>query len=57
VQYTSHTGDLLRAEAAKPDSPLGKQLQDIMREGRLVPDDITISILTVCRRLHHMTFR
>ena len=44
---TTCTGDLLRAEAAKPDSPLGAQLQEIMREGRLVPDDITVSVLQV----------
>lgn len=42
-----HLGDLLRDEAAKPESPYATQLQEIMREGRLVPDDIVLALLQV----------
>eukprot|EP00118_Oscarella_pearsei_P003891 m.16183 g.16183 ORF g.16183 m.16183 type:complete len:962 (+) comp26771_c0_seq3:595-3480(+) len=37
-------GDLLRAEVAS-GSDCGKQLEEIMREGKLVPMEITISLL------------
>jgi adenylate kinase len=39
------TGDMLRAEVAKSDSELGKKAKGIMAEGKLVPDDLIISII------------
>lgn len=38
------TGDMLR-ECAKLDTPLAKQLQEIMSLGKLVPDEIIIEII------------
>lgn len=38
------TGDMLRA-TAEADTPLGKELALIMREGKLVPDHIMISMI------------
>ena len=38
------TGDMLR-ECAKSDTPLAKQLQEIMSAGKLVPDEIIIEII------------
>lgn len=41
------TGDMLRAEVAS-GSYLGRQLETIMAEGRLVPDDTIIEIIANC---------
>ncbi len=38
------TGDLMRAEV-KAGTPLGKELDEIMSEGKYVPDDITVKLL------------
>ena len=38
------TGDLFRADL-KNDTPLGKQVKEIMNNGILVPDEITIAML------------
>lgn len=38
------TGDLLREEAKK-DTPLGKEIHDIMEKGELVSDDIMIKLI------------
>ena len=38
------TGDLFRAEA-KSGSELGKELQDYMSKGLLVPDEVTVEVL------------
>ena len=38
------TGDMLRA-AVEAQTPIGKQAQVIMNEGRLVPDEIVISLI------------
>ncbi len=44
------TGDMLRAEAAS-ESELGKQANDIMESGDLMPDDIVVQIVAeqLCR--------
>ncbi len=38
------TGDMLRA-AVKAGAPLGRQVQDIMARGALVPDDVVVEIV------------
>ncbi len=38
------TGDILR-EKRKEDSPLGRQIREIMASGKLVPDEIVIEIV------------
>src|SRR5258708_6050113 len=38
------TGDLMRAMKTQ-NTPLARQVQEIMRDGKLVPDDITIQLL------------
>jgi adenylate kinase len=38
------TGDMLRA-AAKAGTPVGRQAQEIMARGSLVPDDVVVSIV------------
>ena len=38
------TGDMLRAAIAS-GSPLGRQVEDIMKHGELVPDDIVIKLI------------
>ncbi len=38
------TGDLLR-EAVKNRTELGKQVEDIMKKGQLVPDEVVISLI------------
>ena len=38
------TGDMLRA-AVKAQSPVGKQAQSIMNDGKLVPDEIVINLI------------
>lgn len=42
VGYAS-AGDILRAEAANPDSPHGKEIQAIMAAGKLVPPELIVS--------------
>ncbi|GAB5363317.1 hypothetical protein AAMO2058_000872700 [Amorphochlora amoebiformis] len=39
------TGDLLRAERKRGGSKYGKMINDIIKEGKLVPSDITVSLL------------
>ena len=39
------TGDLFRARVKDPNDPLGKQIKEIMDEGKLVPDEITVKML------------
>ncbi len=43
------TGDMLRASVASA-TPLGKQVQDIMAKGQLVPDEVMIKLLR--NRIH-----
>lgn len=43
---TISTGDLFRARVKDPNDPLGKQIKDIMDKGGLVPDEITIKMLS-----------
>lgn len=43
---TISTGDLFRARVKDPSDPLGQQIKDIMAKGGLVPDDITIKMLS-----------
>jgi adenylate kinase len=38
------TGDMLRA-AVKAGTPLGRQVQEIMARGALVPDDVVVEIV------------
>eukprot|EP00002_Diphylleia_rotans_P038789 TRINITY_DN8863_c0_g1_i1.p1 TRINITY_DN8863_c0_g1~~TRINITY_DN8863_c0_g1_i1.p1 ORF type:complete len:198 (-),score=49.26 TRINITY_DN8863_c0_g1_i1:332-925(-) len=38
-------GDLLRDEAKQPSSPHAKMLEQMLKEGQIVPDDITINLL------------
>ncbi len=38
------TGDILRAKKEE-DSPLGRQIREIMAEGKLVPDEIVVEIV------------
>ncbi|KAK8885528.1 hypothetical protein M9Y10_040977 [Tritrichomonas musculus] len=38
-------GDILRAEAAKPDSPNGKRIAEIMKAGQLVPPELLVDTL------------
>jgi|TARA_R110002003_G_scaffold39_14_gene2535 UMP-CMP kinase len=38
-------GDVLRAEAAKPDSPHANTIKENMESGRVGPKEITVSIL------------
>jgi len=38
------TGDILRAETAK-GSPLGREVEPIMRSGHLVPDDLVVRVI------------
>lgn len=38
-------GDLLREEAAKPDSPNGQKIKEIMTSGKLVPPELLIDTL------------
>src|ERR1700732_3207237 len=38
------TGDILRAETAK-GSPLGREVEPIMRAGHLVPDDLVVRVI------------
>lgn len=38
-------GDLLREEAAKPDSPNGKRISEIMKAGQLVPPELLVDTL------------
>jgi adenylate kinase len=38
------TGDMLRA-AVKAGTPVGRQVQDIMAQGALVPDDVVVTIV------------
>jgi UMP-CMP kinase len=45
-------GDLLREEAAKPDSPLGKEINEHIKNGSIVPVAVTCKLLeNVCYRL------
>jgi adenylate kinase len=43
------TGDMLRA-AIKAGSPIGQRLQSIMKDGKLVPDDIMVEMIR--ERIH-----
>jgi UMP-CMP kinase len=38
-------GDLLRKERERPGSPFGKLINDCIKEGRIVPKEITISLI------------
>jgi len=38
-------GDLLREEAAKPDSPLGKEINEHIKDGSIVPVAVTCKLL------------
>ena len=39
------TGDLLREKVTNKDSPLGKEISEIMNSGDLVPDNIVIQLI------------
>ena len=39
-------GELLRQEA-KADSPLGLEIAEIMKEGKIVPSEVTVRLLAV----------
>jgi len=39
------TGDMLRAAAAKPNDELGNLVSSYMHDGKLVPDDVMISLI------------
>lgn len=43
---TISTGDLFRARVKDPNDPLGQQIKEIMDKGGLVPDEITIKMLS-----------
>jgi adenylate kinase len=40
------TGDLFRARVKDPNDPLGKQLKEIMDKGQLVPNEITVKMIS-----------
>lgn len=47
-------GDLLREERQRPDSPYGELIEHYIREGKIVPYEITISLLRDAM-LHHLS--
>ncbi|KAL8822551.1 MAG: hypothetical protein Q9191_006715, partial [Dirinaria sp. TL-2023a] len=38
-------GDLLRAEQGRPDSEFGSMIKDYLREGKIVPMEVTVQLL------------
>jgi adenylate kinase len=40
------TGDLFRARVKDPNDPLGQQINQIMKEGKLVPNEITVKMIS-----------
>ncbi len=40
------TGDLFRARVKDPNDPLGQQIKEILESGKLVPDEITIQMIS-----------
>ena len=40
------TGDLFRARVKDPNDPLGKQIKEIMDAGKLVPNEITVQMIS-----------
>ena len=45
ILFNLSTGDLLREEVTNKDSPLGKEISEIMNSGDLVPDNIVIQLI------------
>lgn len=45
-------GDLLREERARPGSPYGELIEHYLREGKIVPHEITISLLHKAMQSH-----
>ncbi|KAI5862086.1 uridylate kinase [Durotheca rogersii] len=43
-------GDLLRAEQARPDSEFGGLIREYIRDGRIVPMEVTIALLEAAMR-------
>jgi adenylate kinase len=43
---TISTGDLFRARVKDPHDPLGQELKKIMDEGKLVPNEITVKMIS-----------
>lgn len=47
-------GDLLRAERSRPESPFAKIIEEYIREGLIIPQEITIALLIdAMHRAHH----
>src|SRR3982751_4328338 len=40
------TGDLFRARVKDPNDPLGQEISRIMKEGKLVPNEITVKMIS-----------
>jgi adenylate kinase len=40
------TGDLFRARVKDPDDPLGNEIKQILEAGKLVPDEVTIRMIS-----------
>lgn len=43
---TISTGDLFRARVKDPNDPIGQELKKIMDEGKLVPNEITVKMIS-----------
>ena len=55
-------GDLLRAEQARPGSQYGQMIADYIKDGKIVPMEVTISLLRMpfsrlCVRMRHLSVR